>query len=1069
MKPRPQSRKVNSQLSLWKFQPNMELLEDRNAPGNMLSLSSDWILGEMAAAKVQISTDATPTQKKDRSKDADQEAGLFYQQSVGASGSASTVAVTARGRHHHGDASLPSLQTGGHRGAVSDELFSGLGALQATPSQLAKGANSLITLTRGSAGGGSATTTGGSKNDDVQGVEGAVGSDLTAFFSRAGGGGSGGSSGSAPTAPTANGYGSNISELSGAVNQGTPGTGIYLSNGSIDIRTPYLTGQRVGLTQQQIGALTNLQQSLNGLRVNVNEVYGTPSSLMNTGGYLTSPSTLNPRDVLQQFIYANKAALGLTNTDVQGIAPLGMYTNTVGTPITYVYLQQEYNGIPVFQGQVKGTVTPDGRLVYLGNNFVTDLAGSVNTTTPVINQAQAIWAAAANMGLDATQLALVDNTGGPTQAQTYMSPAISRDEIPIKLMYLPIQKGEARLVWNTTLNSPERDDAWFEINVDAVTGHVWYRFNYVQNDTYRVWGANRTDPEDGSPQVFTDPADPLANGFPNLTVVSWHNNNLEPQPDVFSPSGNNVLAYEDRDGDDNGFGRRPAPNADPDNDGQIEGNDYDYRFDPSRDPYEPAGPLMPAFSGNMFAAIVQGFYWANIFHDVTYHGGFTEAAGNFQIVNFGRGGREGDPVLLETQDDHDNGTVDNANFATPPDGFPGRAQMFVFDFTTPNRESTMDATILFHEFGHGWSTRLNAGPGTVTGLGGIQGGGMGEGWGDWIATFLTQKPNQNRGTPRGNGTYSVEFPGNLGTGRRVLYDSTIGTFGRPTTYDNPQTFNDIDTVLTDIVYPLNPPIFPSVNPPDEIHNVGEVWCQTLWDLNWNLIDKYDYDADLLKGTGGNNIALKLVTEGLKITPANPTFLNARDAILAADIALYGGANQLEIWTAFAGRGMGQYANDGGNFNATQVRENFTIPPITSVPPTPATLKPGNGKNDKKYEPNETSDQAASLGTVNGSLLVQNLKIIKNSGQKDRDWFGFRLSQGGSTTVRIAMADNADLNIYVYSVDASGTLNEVGRSAKVRKGGQEAVNFNGQNGVNYLVQVIGQGNSSGNYGMQITNA
>jgi extracellular elastinolytic metalloproteinase len=57
--------------------------------------------------------------------------------------------------------------------------------------------------------------------------------------------------------------------------------------------------------------------------------------------------------------------------------------------------------------------------------------------------------------------------------------------------------------------------------------------------------------------------------------------------------------------------------------------------------------------------------------------------------------------------------------------------------------------------------------------------------------------------------------------------------------------------------------------------------------------------------------LKLVIGGMKLQPCNPTFLNARDAILAADQAFYDGVNQCLIWKGFAKRGMGIDAvNDG---------------------------------------------------------------------------------------------------------------------------------------------------------------
>jgi hypothetical protein len=57
-------------------------------------------------------------------------------------------------------------------------------------------------------------------------------------------------------------------------------------------------------------------------------------------------------------------------------------------------------------------------------------------------------------------------------------------------------------------------------------------------------------------------------------------------------------------------------------------------------------------------------------------------------------------------------------------------------------------------------------------------------------------------------------------------------------------------------------------------------------------------------TGGNNLANQLIMDGMKLQPCSPGFVDGRNAILAADQALTGGANQCIIWKAFAKRGLG---------------------------------------------------------------------------------------------------------------------------------------------------------------------
>ena len=83
----------------------------------------------------------------------------------------------------------------------------------------------------------------------------------------------------------------------------------------------------------------------------------------------------------------------------------------------------------------------------------------------------------------------------------------------------------------------------------------------------------------------------------------------------------------------------------------------------------------PSTTGNQAVAVQNLFYLNNVIHDILYGHGFNEVAGNFQMDNFGRGGKPRDPVDAEAQDGE--GT-DNANFATPPDGHRPRMQMFLF-------------------------------------------------------------------------------------------------------------------------------------------------------------------------------------------------------------------------------------------------------------------------------------------------------------------------------------------------------------------------------------------------------
>ena len=78
-------------------------------------------------------------------------------------------------------------------------------------------------------------------------------------------------------------------------------------------------------------------------------------------------------------------------------------------------------------------------------------------------------------------------------------------------------------------------------------------------------------------------------------------------------------------------------------------------------------------------------------------------------------------------------------------------------------------------------------------------------------------------------------------------------------------------------------------------------------------------------TGGNNLAIQLVLDGMKLQPCSPGFVDGRNAILLADQLLTDGANQCEIWQGFAKRGLGLSANQGSSNSTTDGTESFALP------------------------------------------------------------------------------------------------------------------------------------------------
>ncbi|KAH9925170.1 Fungalysin metallopeptidase-domain-containing protein [Fomitopsis serialis] len=150
-------------------------------------------------------------------------------------------------------------------------------------------------------------------------------------------------------------------------------------------------------------------------------------------------------------------------------------------------------------------------------------------------------------------------------------------------------------------------------------------------------------------------------------------------------------------------------------------------------------------------------------HDLYYRYGFDEVSGNFQQHNFGRGGEENDGVIANAQD---GSGYNNANFMTPPDGQNGRCRMHLWNTANPYRDGDLEAGIAIHELSRGLSTRLAGGPATSGCLGWGESGGMGEGWGDFLATTIWSNadcaPHPQRGV-QGGGDACVLEADPLGT------------------------------------------------------------------------------------------------------------------------------------------------------------------------------------------------------------------------------------------------------------------------------------------------------------------
>lgn len=223
-------------------------------------------------------------------------------------------------------------------------------------------------------------------------------------------------------------------------------------------------------------------------------------------------------------------------------------------------------------------------------------------------------------------------------------------------------------------------------------------------------------------------------------------------------------------------------------------------------------------------------------------------------------------------------------------------------------DGSLDNGIIAHEYGHGISNRLTGGPAAAGCLQNAEQ--MGEGWSDYFGLMLTMKASDTAEQGRGIGTYAIGQP-------------IDGPGIRPAPYSTDTSINGLTYADTNNEGAISQP-----------HGIGTVWATVLWDMTWFLIDEYGFDEDIYNGTGGNNIALQLVIDGLKLQSCSPGFVDGRDGILAAiDINTMiadedKNTIKCSIWGVFAARGLGVSAVQGSAFNRTDQVEAFDTPSVS---------------------------------------------------------------------------------------------------------------------------------------------
>lgn len=834
--------------------------------------------------------------------------------------------------------------------------------------------------------------------------------------------------------------------------------------------------------------------------------------------------------VVKSYLKEHKTKFSLNQGDISDIS-ISSQSFSNSLQAYNVYVDQNYQGIKVYNS-VSPFVIKDGGVLNAQLSFVNNLSARTNINTPSISALSAISRAANGLGIDSPKdLTLLETR--EHNAYLFSDGGISLENIPVQLVYQKINEGEGlKLAWDLGIYVLDASH-YYSVRVDALTGEILATDDWVvscnfgdgdhaHNTTgsilfsnhvnqaisigevalatpsYRVFHYSLTGPHEGVDQLLADPSNSLASPY------GWHDTDGVAGEEYTTTRGNNVIAWEDHDGN-NGVGA--MPDAGP----TLQ---FDYPFNLPEDPFNYTD-----------GAITNLFYMNNIMHDIFYQYGFDEASGNFQANNYGRGGSANDPVIADAQDGD---RTNNANFLAGQDGTPGRMQMYLWSppglvmpsfltvnngplsgsyytavsrFTPPvpdtpitadlalveddnsgstndpydgcdvllnpanligkiavlrkgncnyavkvqnvqaagaiavivvndepgdptrmvasgiginipavmiykldgealiasleagdiinatlvddgsgidmnKRDGDLDNSIVAHEYGHGISNRLTGGrmsPGCLK-----NDEQMGEGWSDYFALMISMKPTDTGDKPRGIGTYA-QGEGRGGRGMRDKHYTN--DFSK-----NNFTYNSIKTQAIP-------------------HGVGSVWATMLWDMTWDFIDEYGYDPDIYNGQGGNNMALQLVMDGLKLQRCSPGFIDGRDAILQADQIANGGANKCLIWNAFAKRGLGLSASQGSTSSVMDGTEAFDVP-------TECNLGVGNNtevKNSFIIYPNPT----------NGKLNVQSRFDVGRANISIFDVNGRKVFHKEIEMTYTGNIDVSNLNPGIYIIQVEG--------------------------------------------------
>jgi hypothetical protein len=585
--------------------------------------------------------------------------------------------------------------------------------------------------------------------------------------------------------------------------------------------------------------------------------------VLDSPGWTTSYNA--PTVTLRNLLLQSADRLGLDNQDLASLDVVRDYVSR-STGLRHVTFAQTLDGLPVFGAQVTLHIAASGDIVRVTSSAARGAGRQPHGAVAFPAEAAAM-AAAADVSPETPFVPSRIDGGFGSNVARFARGRFRRD-VSAALEWFAMDSG-VRLAWHVELE-PEDPSQSYDLMIDAQTGELLLRRNRVldangdgrvlQSNATQAIDARRPDPlplgAGACPPPVNHELRDLTAPFRDPGTVLFNTGRL---------SGNNTHVFR---------GNAVTEGAL----GTFDGSRWLFDF-----PFNTAASAETAL-----------FFSVNFAHDFFYDLGFDEAAGNFQVDNFGRGGTGGDPIKAIARAAGRN----NATFQPMPEGTSPIISMFLFDGLgcwasdvdgdgTLDLDGDYDNDIVLHEFHHGVSHRIN------TAFTGNEADAIGEGGSDFFA-------------------YSING------------ETTLAEYARPGGLRavNGKTYANWTCLFFIFCEP---------------HDNGEIWVNVMWDI------RERFRADLVRGSeaAAINESHQLYIDGLKLSPPSPTMLDIRDAMLQADEIRNPGSPQSQnycaLWESFAGRGMGVFASDTAANGFNQVVADFSVPDGCEGPPPPPTI------------------------------------------------------------------------------------------------------------------------------------